>query len=48
MRVGTFIEGVNDKVDWTLIREREHLFQALCQDIVTGLTLAFVVVQIKV
>jgi len=48
MRVGTFIEGINDKVDLMSIREREHLFQALCQDIVTGLTRAFLVVQIKI
>jgi len=35
--VGTFIEGIHNKVDWTLFREREHFFQALHQSIITWL-----------
>jgi len=45
--VGTFVEGVDYKIDWRVIWDREHLFQALCQKDVTKLFRATVVFHIK-
>jgi hypothetical protein len=45
--VGRFIKCVHDQVDWTLIRECEHLLQASSQIVVTRLFGAFFVGIIK-
>jgi len=45
--IGTFIECVNYKIDWMLIWDLEHLFQALRQKDVTRLLRAVVVIRIK-
>jgi len=47
-RVRGFIESVNDNVNRLLIREREHVLQALYQFIFTGLLCAALVFEIKV
>ena len=46
--VGTLVDGIHDKVDWMLIWKHEHLFQAICQNVVTELSRATVVGRIKV
>jgi hypothetical protein len=46
-RVRRLIEGVHDEVDGTLIRKCEHLFQAFCQDAVTGSFPSTIVNRIK-
>ena len=45
--VGTFINGVHDEIDWTLIWSGEHLNETLCQITVDGLTRAFVVCHVE-
>ena len=45
--VGTFIKGVKYQVDGTLTREREHLFQALRQNVVIRLSRTIAVLGMK-
>jgi hypothetical protein len=46
-RVRGFIESVNDDVNRLLVREREHILQALYQFIFTGLLCAALLFEIK-
>jgi hypothetical protein len=45
--IGTFIEGVDYKIDRILIWDPEHLFQALPQEVITGLFRAILMSFIK-
>jgi hypothetical protein len=45
--VGTFIKSIHYYIDGMLIWQCEHLFQAPCQSVITGLSRAVVVIGIK-
>jgi hypothetical protein len=45
--IRTLVKSIDDKVYGALIRECEHLFQTSCQNRVTGLLFASVVVRMK-
>jgi hypothetical protein len=41
------VQAIDDKICWTLIWQREHFFQAVCQSLITGLSRAAVVSCVK-